>query len=147
MAKRSGTVTVTTVCCGLFAKWSNRCSELPRFLKFTSEIPARIESEFGFILKISGAKGKSVEYTVIHPPFRDENGRVEPPFTGSIPIRANPFEIYLGDTLWEPIHDKIGTWRFIAKIDGKTVEDKSFTIVDQPELHAQLIDQFAHEHI
>ncbi len=140
-------LSVTTTSWGLYAKWSNRCRELPRFLKFTTIIPARIEAEFGYILKISGAKGKQVEYTVIHPPFLDEKGKTTPPFTGSIPIRSNPFEIYLGDTLWEPIGDKIGLWRFIAKIDGETVEDKSFTIVENTELFADLIDQFKHEHI
>jgi len=141
------TVIVKTISWGLYAKWSNRCEELPRFLKFTTAIPARIESEFGYILKISGAKGKKLEYTVIHPSFRDETGAVEPPFTGSIPIRSNPFEIYLGDTLWEPLHDKIGLWRFVAKIEGETVEDRSFTIVDDLSLHADLIETHKNEHL
>jgi hypothetical protein len=147
VAKKQGKIEVKTESWGLYAKWSNRCRELPKFLKFTAEIPARFEAEFGYILSVKNGKGKSVDYTVIHPPFTDQSGKVEPPFTGSIPIKPGKFEVYLGDTLWEPIEDKVGIWRVIAKIDGVVVEDKSFEIIDNPELHRELIDLHKNDHI
>lgn len=147
MGKKQSKIDVKTVSWGLYAKWSNRCRELPKFLKFTTEIPARYEAEFGYILQIKNGKGKSLDYTVIHPPFCDDEGNVEPPFTGSIPIRGGEFEAYLGDTLWEPIEDKVGTWRVIAKIDGSVVEDKSFAILPDSSLHAELIETHKNEHI
>lgn len=147
MAKKQNKIDVKTVSWGLYAKWSNRCRELPRFLKFTTEIPARYESEFGYILKIKNGKGKSVDYTVIHPPFCDSQGNVEPPFTGSIPVRGGEFDVYIGDTLWEPIADKVGCWRVIAKIEGVTVEDRSFQILPDSSLHSEIIEKHKNDHI
>jgi hypothetical protein len=147
MAKTKKEIIVKTEHYGLYAKWSNSCETLPKFLKYTTEIPARFEAEFGFTLLIKNGKNRSVDYTVIHPPFRDENGNIEPPFTGSLPIRKSPFRVYVGDTLWEPIEDKIGTWRFIAKIDNKIVEDKTFNIVDNTGLFEELITKYKNNHI
>ncbi len=147
MAKKQSKMDVKTLSWGLYAKWSNRCRELPHFLKFTTEIPGRYEAEFGYILRVKNGKGKNIEYTVIHPPFCDEQGVTEPPFTGTIPIRGGEFEAYLGDTLWEPIEDKIGVWRVTAKIDGVVVEDRSFNIQSDKSLHKEIIDQHKNDHI
>ncbi len=147
MGKKQVKIEVKTVSWGLYAKWSNRCRELPKFLKFTTDIPARYESEFGYILKVKNGKGKSIDYVVHHPPFTDEEGNVEPSFTGSIPIKPGNFEAYLGDTLWEPIEDKVGEWRVVAKIDGVVVEDKTFTIHPDLDLHSELIDLHKNQHI
>ncbi len=147
MAKKQKKIEVKTVSCGLYAKWSNRCGELPKFLKFTNEIPARYESEFGYTLSIKNGKGKTVDYTVYHPDFSDNNPESKLPFTGKIPIKPGSFEVYLGDTLWEPMTDMIGTWRFVAKIDGKIVEDKSFEIIENIELHKELIDKNKNQHL
>lgn len=147
MAKKRKSLIVKMESYGLYAKWSNRCKELPTFLKFTDTLPLRIESEFGFILHIKGAKGLSVEYVVEHPRIIDEKGAVMPTFTGSIPIRDNDSRVYVGDTLWEPLSDKKGQWRVIAKLQGVTYGDKCFTVVDDPTLHQYLIDRNAHKHI
>jgi hypothetical protein len=46
------------------------------------------------------------------------------------PRRVNDWNFYLGDTIWEPVADKLGTWRMTVESNGKIVADKSF------ELHA-----------
>ncbi|MGM0462118.1 MAG: DUF3859 domain-containing protein [Fibrobacterota bacterium] len=147
MAKKKRRFSATTEYCGLFAKWSNRCSGLPRFLKFSQTIPARCESEFGYVLHLRNAKGTSVHYRVIHPPFCDRCGEVVPDFVGEIPVRTNDFFVYVGDTLWEPLVDKCGTWRFITTLLGEVVEDQSFSIIPDTGLYADIIDAHAREHL
>ncbi len=147
MAKKRNKITVTTLNYGLYAKWSNRCRELPKFLKFTTKIPARIEAEFGYTLEIKGAKGKSICYEVHHPPFCDNEGTVEATFTGEIAIHSNTFYTYLGDTLWEPIDDKVGIWRVVARIDNQVIEDKSFSIVADISLFSDLIEEHKNIHL
>ncbi len=147
MAKKQNKIECKTLSWGLYAKWSNSCRELPHFLKFTDQIPARFEAEFGYILQIKNGKGKTLDYTVIHPPFCDKDGNVQPPFTGSIPIRGGSFETYLGDTLWEPMSSMVGEWRFIAKIDGVVLEDRAFQIIDELSLHEEIIDSHKNDHI
>lgn len=147
MAKKRKALVVKMESYGLYAKWSNRCKELPKFLKFTDTIPLRIESEFGFILQVKGAKGLSVDYVVEHPKIVGENGKFMPTFTGEIPIRDNDSRVYVGDTLWEPLSDKMGVWRVVAKIDGYVYGDKSFTVLDDTSLHKELIDANAQNHL
>lgn len=147
MAKKRKSLQVKMESYGLYAKWSNRCKELPKFLKFTTDFPLRVESEFGFVLHIKGGKGLFVDYVVEHPPIRDEDGRIMPTFTGKIPIRDNDFRVYVGDTLWEPLEDKVGLWRVVAKIDGTTYGDKSFTVTSSTDLHKELIDTNAELHL
>lgn len=147
MAKKRNKIETKVLNHGLYAKWSNRCKELPRFLKYTKVIPARIEAEFGCIVEIKGAKNSEVTYTVEHPPFRDAEGVVEPPFTGSIPIRTTTAQIYLGDTLWEPVEDKVGIWRFIGRLDGEIIADYRFDIVEDTGQYKELIDAHAEYHL
>ncbi|ERP31124.1 DUF3859 domain-containing protein [Chitinivibrio alkaliphilus] len=145
--KRGKSVAVETECYGLFAKWSNQCRELPRFLKFTKTIPARVESEFGYLLYIRGGKGTALDYRIIHPPFLNSSGDITPDFVGSIPIRSNAFQAYVGDTLWEPLDDKCGPWRIISQIKGRVVADTTFTVVSEPTLYDDLITRHAREHL
>lgn len=147
MAKKKKELLVKTESYGLYAKWSNRCRELPLFLKFTDQLPLRVESEFGFILHIKNGKGLSVSYTVEHPPFKNEKGIKEPSFRGEIPIRDNDFKVYVGDTLWEPLCDKTGIWRVVAKINNTVYEDKKFIISQDVTIHKELIDMHAGNHL
>ena len=41
---------------GLYDHWNRESKELPRFLKFTTEIPTRLDIEFGYILDINYEK-------------------------------------------------------------------------------------------
>ena len=147
MSKKNRRVNVELISYGLYAKWSNSCDELPRFLKYSDKIPARIEAEFGFTLLITNGKGKNVDYIVKHPKISDENGNIEPPFLGSVPIRKSPFTVYLGETLWEPLEEKIGTWEIIAKIDGQVMAKKKFLIIDDKELFSDIIEKHKKDHI
>ena len=147
MAKKKKKCTVKIIHHGLYAKWSNRCRELPRFLKFTDIIPGRVESEFGCTIEITGGKGKFVDYTIEHPPLLDSQGAVAPSFTGQIPLRANKDTVYLGDTLWEPLVDKLGKWRVIGKLDGEKIADFTFTIISETTLFDDIISAHALEHI
>lgn len=147
MAKKRKALVVKMESYGLYAKWSNRCKELPKFLKFTDSVPLRVESEFGFVLHIKGAKGMAVEYVVEHPKIVGEDGKLMPTFVGEIPIRDNESRVYVGDTLWEPLSDKKGVWRVVAKIEGTVYGDKRFTVVDDLSLHKDLIDTHAETHL
>jgi hypothetical protein len=91
--------------------------------------PARVGIEFGYILNFKKAKGKLISYCIEHPPFLDRNGEVAPSFTGEAYVRANDWSFYLGDTVWEPVEDKLGRWRLITELEGKTVGDETFTLV------------------
>ena len=146
MAKKKQKIITKILHHGLYAKWSNQCKELPRFLKYTDTIPARIEAEFGCIIEVVGAKGQSISYTIEHPSFTDSRGNPSPPFLGEIPIRSATFQAYLGDTLWEPIEDKIGIWRVIGRIGDEKIADFSFEIVPDTGQYGEVIEQYAHFH-
>ena len=51
-----------------------------------------------------------------------------PPFDGEEYIRSNDWDFYLGDTLWEPLENKVGDWRMTLELDGKIIADKTFTV-------------------
>ncbi|MDA7915534.1 DUF3859 domain-containing protein, partial [bacterium] len=44
-------------------------------------------------------------------------------------IKTNDWDFYLGDTVWEPMHDKLGNWRMTLELDGKVVADKTFELL------------------
>ncbi|MGI9467443.1 MAG: DUF3859 domain-containing protein, partial [Rubripirellula sp.] len=56
-------------------------------------------------------------------------GKRRPPFDGMVYIKKNDWDFYLGDTIWEPINDKLGNWRMTLELDGKVVADKTFELV------------------
>ena len=101
---------------GIYKNWDKSSKVLPKIIKFTETIPARIGIEFGYVLKIKKAKGKKLYYCIEHPLFLDDKGNISPPFDGEIYVKSNDWDFYLGDSIWEPTHDKIGTWRLITKL-------------------------------
>ena len=117
---------------GLYSQWDRESKEIPDFKKFTTTIPAQIGVEFGYILQIKKAKNKKIHFTIEHPPFRDSSGEIAPPFEGEVYINSNDYKFFLGDTIWEPVDDKVGIWRLICRIDDQIVADKSLEVV--PEL-------------
>jgi len=114
---------------GIYKNWDNVSKELPIIEQFSEIIPARRGIEFGYILSIKKAKGKQLLFCIEHPPFKDEKGDVMPSFEGELYVRTNDWNFFLGDTIWEPVSDKIGSWRLITTVDGVVLADKTFSIV------------------
>lgn len=118
---------------GIYDGWDRNSKSLPQIKDFRREVPARIGIEFGYVLNIKKAKGKLLSYCIEHPPFLDKHGEVAPPFTGEEYVRTNDWNFYLGDTVWEPIEDKLGVWRLITELEGRIVADETFTLVPDQE--------------
>jgi hypothetical protein len=114
---------------GLYTPWERESKELPRIKEFTTTIPARVGIEFGYIINIRGARGKIIDFCIEHPPFRNSQGDIAPPFTGIEHIDSNNYNFFLGDTIWLPVEDKTGQWKLSCMIEGKCVARKSFDIV------------------
>lgn len=114
---------------GEYSRWDRESKEIPRILNFTTEIEAEIGTEFGYVLHVKQAKGEILGFKIDHPPFKDEDGNVRPPFTGEQFIRTNDFEFYLGDCIWEPLEDKLGVWELSTFYKGKLVAFKAFNLV------------------
>jgi hypothetical protein len=114
---------------GIYEKWDEKSKSLPKIKTFTTNIPAQLEIEFGFILRAKKSKGKRLEWTIFHPDVPDENGHVMPPFEGVVYVRNNDWAFYLGDTIWAPIHDKIGDWRMLIECDGNVIAQKTFSLL------------------
>jgi hypothetical protein len=113
---------------GIYDKWDGTDKDLPKVVEFTLNVPAKIDIEFGFIINIKKGKGKKITYCIYHPNIPDDNGEVMLPFTGEVYIKDNNWHFYLGDTLWEPLHNKLGDWRMTVECDGKVITDKTFNI-------------------
>lgn len=139
MAKQK--VSVNIVNYGLYDGWNRESKELPRFLKFTSEIPVRHDIEFGYILEINGAKRKKLTFEIEHPPhMHAPEGHLLPDvFTGEVIIPQNEYRFFLGDTVWKPFEEKYGPWRLKTFIDGKLVADKTLDLVKDEGQFADLI--------
>lgn len=128
MAKRKIDVQVRTY--GIHTKWDSGTKELPRLLEATMSVPAQIDIEFGFVVKITGAKNQRLDFCIDHPGIRDESGKVRPPFDGSVYVKTNDWDFYLGDTIWAPIEDKLGDWKMWIEIDDKILAEKTFDVFD-----------------
>lgn len=126
MAKRRPTFKMYSY--GEYSLWDRSSREIPKILDFTTEIDAKIGTEFGYVLHIKNGKGECVEFKIDHPPFNDDEGNLRPSFTGEQFIRTNDFEFYLGDCIWEPLHDKLGKWELTTYYQGKVVAHKIFIL-------------------
>lgn len=115
---------------GIYDGWDRESKSLPRILDFCRDVPARLGIEFGYILNFRKAKGKLLSFCIEHPPFLNKHGDIAPPFTGEQYVRANDWSFYLGDTVWDPVEDKLGTWRLITELEGQVVADEIFTLVE-----------------
>lgn len=114
---------------GIYTQWDRSSKELPKLRKVTTDIPAELDIEFGYILHIKGGKGTLLEFIIKHPPFIDiKTGNVAPDFVGAHYVNSNDWMFFLGDTIWEPIEDKIGTWEIVVFMDGKEVTNKKFVV-------------------
>ncbi len=127
MAKKKIDIKMTSY--GIYTPWERGSKSLPKIKKHTHSIPAQLDIEFGYTLRILGAKGSKITFTMKHPPFLDESGCVSPDFVGEQYINSNEWNFFLGDTIWLPLEDKCGEWELITFIDGGEVARKSFNIV------------------
>lgn len=114
---------------GIYRGWDAGAKELPRIAKFTLEVPAEIDIEFGFVINVKGGKNKELYYCIDHPGIRDSAGCRRPPFDGTVYVKTNDWNFYLGDTIWLPLEDKIGQWRMTVELDDKVVAEKMFDVV------------------
>ena len=92
-------------------------------------MPAELGIEFGFVVNIKGAKNRELDYCIDHPGILDSEGNRRAPFDGSVFVRTNDWDFYLGDTIWEPIADKLGLWRMTMELDGAVIGEKVFNVV------------------
>lgn len=114
---------------GIYSQWDRSSKELPKLRKVTTDIPAELDVEFGYILHIKGGKGTLLEFIIKHPPFIDlKTGNIAPNFEGEHYVNSNDWTFFLGDTIWEPVEDKIGMWEVIVFMDGKEVANKKFAV-------------------
>lgn len=113
---------------GIYSKWDSDSKEIPQLIKYTDSIPAELEIEFGYILHIQKAKGELIEFIIDHPPFKNNNDKIAPPFEGQQYVQSNDYYFFLGDTLWAPLEDKVGKWRLRSYINKELIADKTLTI-------------------
>ena len=113
---------------GIYSNWDAKAKTLPKIEEFTTRVPATIDIEFGFIINVKWAKNSELDYCIDHPGILDDQGKRRAPFDGSVYVKTNDWDFYLGDTIWEPIKDKLGSWRMTVEMDGKIVAEKTFEI-------------------
>ncbi len=113
---------------GVYETWKSRSKDLPQFIAPTNSVQAEIGVEFGFIVNIKGAKNQPLDFCIDHPGILDDRGNVRAPFDGTVYIKSNDWNFYLGDTIWEPVADKIGKWRMTLEMDGKKIADQTFNL-------------------
>ncbi|WP_413284484.1 DUF3859 domain-containing protein [Vibrio sp. MA40-2] len=131
MAKRSAIITMTSY--GIYSTWDSKSKQLPKILDFTTEVPAEVDIEFGFILNIKKAKGKKIHFCIYHPGISSDEGEVMAPFSGQEHINNNDWDFYLGDTIWLPIENKLGPWRMVVELEGQVVAEKIFNLYAKDE--------------
>jgi len=113
---------------GEYSNWERTSKKLPKLLNITDRVQISPDIEFGYIIKIKGAKGKKIEYRIEHPPFNDKDGNTEPAFEGEYFVNSNDYEFFLGDTVWEPYEDKKGEWILSTWMDGKLLAEKTIIL-------------------
>ena len=113
---------------GIYSEWDGDAKTLPKIREFSRTVPALPGTEFGYVLKIRKGKGKKLTFCIEHPPFLGSDGQVAPPFTGEVYVRTNDWDFFLGDSVWEPVSDKVGAWRLITRLEGEVIADETFEI-------------------
>jgi len=127
MAKRKPVFKVDSY--GTYAPWDGQKGDVPKILKIGTKVLFHPEVEFGLVLNIKGGKGIKLDFRVIHPPFKGTDGKPAPDFVGEHYVNANTWQFFLGDTVWEPFEDKIGTWQFIISYEGQIIADKRLELI------------------
>ena len=118
---------------GIYDSWTGDQKKVPTIKQFTTNIPACIGIEFGYVLQIKHGRGAELDFEIDHPPWLGDDGSIEPPFRGSFFVRHNDYDFFLGDTIWEPWENKLGPWRLRTWHDGALLADKTLDLID-PDL-------------
>jgi len=134
MAKFKPVVKMQTY--GIHSQWQSDAKELPKIQEFTTQIPAEVDIEFGFIVNIKKARGAKIQFCIDHPGVLDDNGNKRAAFTGDVHVTNNDWDFYLGDTVWLPIADKCGDWRMSINLDNKVLAEKTFHVFEPKKLNA-----------
>lgn len=127
---------------GVYSKWDEKEKSLPQLIDITTKVNAEVDIEFGYVLNVKKGRGIKLSFTVFHPKIKDNLGNVMEPFTGDVWVKNNDWDFYLGDTLWEPISDKLGDWRFVIRYENQIVADKVFEIIDEADFYVDEYSQF-----
>ena len=128
MAKSKPIVNIVSY--GIYSKWNENSKELPQIQKFDLVVPARLDIEFGFIVNIKRAKNTQLHYCIDHPKIPDDDGIPMPPFTGSVYIKSNNWDFFLGDTVWAPTENKVGSWTLSLTLEDSVIAQKVFNVVE-----------------
>lgn len=120
---------VKLVSYGIYSQWDAASKDLPKLQRFTVEVQAEIDVEFGMIVKIKKAKGQKIEYCIDHPQIPDDDGQPMAPFTGEVYVRSNDWDFFLGDTVWAPVETKRGNWNLSITLAGKVIAEKTFSLM------------------
>lgn len=123
-------INVKMVNYGQYEKWDRTTRKLPELIHISDTVEADIDVEFGYIIEISGAKGKTLNFRIDHPPFKDKFGNIEPSFTGEYFIDSNRFSFYLGDCIWAPVEDKLGKWTMTTIIENDIIAQKTIQLTN-----------------
>lgn len=132
MAKRKREIRIRTY--GIYTKWDSDSKNLPKVAEITTTVRAVVDVEFGFVASIRGARNERLEYRIDHPGILDADGNRRPPFNGFVYVKTNDWNFYLGDTIWEPIDDKLGPWHMSIGFDGEVVAEKTFQLYNHESL-------------
>jgi hypothetical protein len=127
--KNTKTIEIEIINYGAYSEWDRESNELPKFMALTNTVEAVIGAEFGMIVEIRKAKGRYLDFLIEHPPFTDESGAVEPPFRGTFRVKHNPFQFFLGDSIWAPVEDKRGPWKLSILLEDEVLISKTIMII------------------
>jgi hypothetical protein len=126
MAKQKPEIRIRTWV--IYTQWDSDSKSLPKIVEVTTNIPAEVDIEFGFIVNIKGAKNQQLHYCIDHPGILDTEERLRDPFTGTVYIKTNDWDFFLGDTIWNPIEDKLGQWHLSLELNGAVIAEKTFDV-------------------
>ncbi len=114
---------------GQYTPWDKNSRKLPKLLKYTDTIEAIDGNEFGVIIDVDDAKGKVLQFSIKHPPLRDDEGNLLPDFRGELFVNTHHMQFFVGDGIWLPVEDKIGLWEVLIWLDDQLVVHKKFSMV------------------
>ena len=80
------------------------------------------------MVNVKRCKNQQLRYCIDHPGILDAEGVRRPPFDGIVYVKTNDWDFYLGDTIWDPISDKLGSWRMTLELAGKVIAEKTFEL-------------------